>query len=245
MLDCMSGGRFMLGIGRGASPIEASFYGVSADEQQERYNETLEILLKGLQNETLTFSGKYHSFENAPMTVRPHQKPHPELWYGAFSAESTIWAARRGINVVTLALDKEVRKLTDLYRREWAASGGSADKLPLVGVSRHIVVAETDAEAKAIASDAYKHWRSSFAKLWVDGGRDIPLSNLYPESWEELEAIKNGCAGSPETVLRYALEETERDGFNYLVSWFAFGNMEVRKSIRSVELFSKHVMAHF
>lgn len=245
MLDCMSGGRLMLGVGRGASAIEMGFYGVASDEQQERYLETLEILLEGLQSETLTYNGKYHQFDNVPMTVRPHQKPHPELWYGVLSPESTTWAARRGINVVTLALDEKVKELTDLYRREWAAGGGDPGKLPLMGVSRHIVVADTDAEAKAIAAEAYSHWRASFSKLWVAKGGPVPLSNLYPETWEELEAIKNGCAGSPETVRRYALEEAKRDGFNYLVSWFAFGNMDVRQSIRSVELFSQHVMPAF
>ncbi|MHB8530217.1 MAG: LLM class flavin-dependent oxidoreductase [Caulobacteraceae bacterium] len=245
MLDCMSGGRLMLGIGRGASPIESSFYGVRAEEMQERYLETLQILLEGLRSDTLTFHGKYHQFENVPMTVRPHQTPHPELWYGVLSPESTIWAARRGINVVTLALDQKVQQMTDLYRKEWIAAGGQPEELPLMGVSRHIVVAETDAEAKAIAAEAYSHWRASFAKLWVDSGRDVPLTNLYPETWEELEALKNGCAGSPDTVRRYALDEARRDGFNYLVSWFAFGNMDVRHAIRSVELFSQHVMPAF
>jgi alkanesulfonate monooxygenase SsuD/methylene tetrahydromethanopterin reductase-like flavin-dependent oxidoreductase (luciferase family) len=245
MLDCMSAGRLMLGVGRGASPIEVGFYGVSGKELQDRYAEALDILLLGLQNETLNFEGKFHSFKDVPMTVRPHQKPYPELWYGAFSAESTIWAARRGINIVTLALDKEVKKITDLFRAEWATAGGAADQIPLMGVSRHIVIAETDAEAKEIASSAYKRWRSSFAKLWIDGGISVPLSNLYPETWEELEAIRNGCAGSPQTVRRYALEEAERDGFNYLVSWFAFGDIAVRHAIRSVELFSQHVMPAF
>jgi alkanesulfonate monooxygenase SsuD/methylene tetrahydromethanopterin reductase-like flavin-dependent oxidoreductase (luciferase family) len=245
MLDQLSKGRFMLGVGRGASSIEVGFFGVPQQEQHERYEEALEIVLRGLQSETLTFAGKHHTFKNVPMTMRPCQQPHPELWYGARSPESTVWAARRGVNVVTLALDDEVRTMTDLYRQEWAAKGGAADSMPLVGVSRHIVVAATDAKAKAIARSAYRHWRASFAKLWIAGGRKVPLTNLYPDTWEELEALKNGCAGSPDTVRRFALEEARRGGFNYLVSWFAFGHMTVAEVTRSVELFSEHVMPSF
>ncbi|MDH7794778.1 MULTISPECIES: LLM class flavin-dependent oxidoreductase [unclassified Beijerinckia] len=245
MLDHMSHGRLMLGVGRGASSIEMGFYEVPAEEQQGRYEETLEILLQGFQSDTLTYKGKYHSFANVPMTMKPYQKPYPELWYGGRSLESAAWAARRGINIVTLALDAEVRAMTDLYRREWAAAGGKPEDVPLMGVSRHIVVAPTDEEAKAIARPAYEHWRASFIKLWIDNGWKTPMLNLYPETWDELEAVKNGCAGSPETVRRFAHEEAEQGGFNYLISWFAFGSMGLAQATRSVELFSQHVMPSF
>lgn len=245
MLDQLCRGRFMFGVGRGASSIEVGFFGVAKQEQQARYEEALQVVLEGLQSDTLTFEGTYHTFRNVPMTMRPLQRPHPQLWYGARSPESTIWAASRGVNVVTLALDAEVRAMTDLYRKQWAANGGAADSLPLIGVSRHIVVAETDAKATAIARSAYAHWRASFAKLWIDSGLKVPLTDLYPDTWEELEALKNGCAGSPATVRRFALEEASRGGFNYLVSWFAFGNMSVAEVTRSVELFSEHVMPSF
>jgi hypothetical protein len=50
-----------------------------------------------------------------------------------------------------------------------------------------------------------------------DNGVVLPLTNLYPETWDVLEAVGNGCAGSPKTIRRFALDETRRGGFNYLV----------------------------
>lgn len=245
MLDNMSHGRYMLGVGRGASPVEMAFYEVPTQELQARFEETLQILLKGFQTDRLTYKGKYHQFTDVPMTLQPYQKPYPELWYGARSPESIAWAARNGVNVVTLALDDDVRAMTDLYRQVWAEAGGTSENLPLMGVSRHIVVADTDAEARQVAEEAYAHWKASFAKLWIENGLNVPLENIYPETWADVEAIKNGCAGSPETVRRFALEEARRGGFNYLVSGFAFGNMTVDQVTRSVELFSNHVMPAF
>jgi Luciferase-like monooxygenase len=58
MLDNLSNGRFMLGMGRGISPIEAGFFGVAGSEMQARYFEASDILLKALQSETLTYKGK-------------------------------------------------------------------------------------------------------------------------------------------------------------------------------------------
>ena len=245
MLDHMSGGRFMLGIGRGASPIEAGFFGVPTEEQQRRYFEATEVILKALQSDTLSHSGEFYRFEDVPMTLRPLQEPYPELWYASRSPESFAWAARAGANTVTLAFDDQVRALTDVYRDAWLEAGNDLANLPLVGVSRHIVVAPTDAEAKDIAAGAYEKWRASFARLWLDKGRPVPMSDLYPESWEQMEAMSNGCAGSPETVRAYVRGEVERCGINYLVSWFAFGNLSVDQVTRSVELFAGHVMPAF
>src|SRR3979411_762285 len=61
MLDQLSGGRLDLGIGRGAVPLELSFFGVSAEEAQDRYSEAAEIVLKAMEPDTLTSSGRHFS----------------------------------------------------------------------------------------------------------------------------------------------------------------------------------------
>jgi alkanesulfonate monooxygenase SsuD/methylene tetrahydromethanopterin reductase-like flavin-dependent oxidoreductase (luciferase family) len=178
------------------------------------------------------------------------QAPHPELWYGALSPDTTVWAAENNVNIVTLALDENARQVTDRYRAEWAKLGKDADSIPLMGVSRHVVVADTDEEARAIARRAYERWRFSFDKLWRDNGTTVgiavpPVAALYPETWDELEAVGNGIAGSPETLRNFVVREAEHTGINYLVSWFAFGDMSVEEVTRSVELFAEGVMPAF
>src|SRR6202521_3614029 len=51
MLDHLSGGRLELGFGRGSSPFELAYYGVSILESQQRYAEAREIILSGLAND--------------------------------------------------------------------------------------------------------------------------------------------------------------------------------------------------
>ncbi|MGV7123119.1 LLM class flavin-dependent oxidoreductase [Sphingopyxis sp. 550A] len=250
MLDSMSSGRFMLGVGRGVSPLELKFFNVDAAKSQAMYIEALECMMRGFRDDTLNFEGEYYSYKDVPMRVKPVQKPHPELWYGVLSPDSAEWAADNNVNIVTLALDADARRITDRYRAEWAKLGKSADSIPLMGVSRHVVVADTDEEAKAIARRAYLHWIDSFDRLWVENGTTVrkavpPVAALYPETWDGLEAVGNGIAGSPETVRKFVLEEAERTGINYLVSWFAFGDMSVAEVTNSVELFSSEVMPAF
>lgn len=250
MLDHLSRGRLMLGVGRGVSPHELKLFGVDLSKVQEMYTEAFEILMQGLHEERVTFKGRHYQYENVPMTLKPLQQPHPELWYGILTPDTTAWAAAHDVNIVTLALDEGARHIAQRYRAEWAKLGKPADRLPLIGMSRHVVVADTDREAKELARRAYARWVDSFDRLWRDNGTSVriaypPIAALYPETWDEVEAVGNGIAGSPETVRNFVLAEAERTTMSYLVSWFAFGDLSLEQVTRSVELFSQHVMPAF
>jgi len=242
MLDALSNGRFQLGVGRGVSPIELGFHGLDMAEQRGRFDETLEVLIRGLSSDVLDFNGEYYSYDRVPMALRPVQRPHPPLWYGAGSPDSIRWCAQNGINMVTLALDERVHQGTDLYRSEWQ---GAPEDIPLMGVSRHIVVAASDDEARALARPAYARWRGSMAKLWEDRGAGFPLGGHLPLEWDAAEAMGHGCAGSPDTVRTFVEREAARGGINYFVAALAFGDLPVSAVLRSAELFARHVMSAF
>jgi alkanesulfonate monooxygenase SsuD/methylene tetrahydromethanopterin reductase-like flavin-dependent oxidoreductase (luciferase family) len=88
MLDQLSGGRLDLGIGRGAVPLELSFFGVSPSEAQDHYSEAAEIVLKAMETDTLTYCGRHFSISDVPITLSPIQKPYPPLWYGTTKPET-------------------------------------------------------------------------------------------------------------------------------------------------------------
>lgn len=242
MLDALSNGRFQIGMGRGVSPIELGFYGLDMDEQRGRYDETLEVLLKGLSHDTLDYRGEFYAFDEVPMALRPVQRPHPPLWYGAGSPDSIRWCARNGVNMVTLALGERVGQATELYRSEWR---GAPEALPLMGVSRHIVVADSDEQAKALARPAYARWRGNMARLWDERGPGFPLAGHLPLEWDAAEAMGHGCAGSPAMVRAFVEREAADSGINYFVSALAFGDLRVAEVTRSVELFAAEVMPTF
>lgn len=241
LLDNLSNGRLQLGVGRGVSPIELGFYGLDMAEQRGRYDETLEVLLKGLSSDVLDHSGDFYRFDRVPMTVRPVQRPHPPLWYGAGSPDSIRWCAQNGINMVTLALGERAAQSAALYRSEWA---GAPEAMPLVGVSRHVVVADSDAEALALARPAYARWRGNMAKLWEERGNGFPLAGHLPTEWDEAAALGHGCAGSPATVRAFVAQEAER-GFSYFVSALMFGDLPLTAAFRSAELLASEVMPAF
>ena len=244
MLDALSNGRFEFGFGRGISPIEMGFYGVDMAEQAERAAEAREVVIKGLTHDTLTHHGKFYDFDDVPMLQRPIQQPHPPLWYGTNAPGSVGRCARERLNMVTLSSGDAMAGMVAGYRAEYAASGGEPADMPLIGVGRHIVVADTDAEARAIAAPAFARWRAHFVHLWERRGSDNPFVKSFPKDWDAVEASGAACAGSPATVREFVARH-EGAGFTYFVAQLAFGNLSVDQVGHSARLFAKEVMPHF
>jgi alkanesulfonate monooxygenase SsuD/methylene tetrahydromethanopterin reductase-like flavin-dependent oxidoreductase (luciferase family) len=240
MLDQMSGGRIELGVGRGISPLEATYYGADPKQSRDVYVEVLDILLKAFQTQTLDYEGKFYRFKATPIVIAPLQRPHPPLWYGVVGPEGVDWPAKNGMNIGTNALSAQVREVTDRYREQWRQAGRDAASLPLLGMSRHVVIAETDAEALAVARRSYRRWYDSFTYLWHRHGM-APISAAYPDSVDQSIAIGMSFVGSPATVRTALAREIAATGVNYLMLRLAFGDLTLAESLRSLDLFTREV----
>src|SRR3979411_1970019 len=98
-IDQVSRGRFILGAGRSGNPRSYAAYGVPYAESRERFYETLEIVKKAWTEETFSYEGKYHSFDNARAVPRPYQKPHPPIRIAGASEDTFPILGRLGLPV--------------------------------------------------------------------------------------------------------------------------------------------------
>ena len=242
MLDQISGGRLLLGVGRGISPIELRYYGLDPEQTPAMYAEALEVILRGMTNPVLSFEGRYYKFRDVPMEIAPLQRPYPPLWYGLGRAEAVPWAAANKVNIVGNLPGAGMRALTDLYRTEWDALGNDPADLPLMGVGRHVVVAETEREALHIARRGYDKWRASFLKLWIAHDMMPSAHAIFPERFEDAEAQGRAVAGTPDKVRDFLQQTVDEAGLNYLLCRFAFGDITGEEALNSIELFTQRVM---
>lgn len=241
MLDQLSHGRLELGIGRGISPYEVGYYGVDPATGPERFAEALEIILKGLAVPRLTYKGKYFTFEDVPMEMRPVQQPHPPLWYGANSLESADRLARQNCNTVVGMKADGVGQFSARFRAAWKALGRRDSDLPLIGLSRHVVVGDTDREAQRAAKRAFVLWYDALIHLWRAHGVGLPRQ-LIPAEFEDALDAGYIIAGSPSTVRERMKRDNDIAGINYCLCRLAFGDLSLEESTRSVELFAREVM---
>lgn len=239
MIDQMSGGRYEIGVGRGISPVEASFYGVDVDEAAGQYAEALEIVRAGLRDAELTFRGTYYAFDKVPLQIEPFQRPFPPFWYGVHSGESAQRAVRAGFHVVTNEGVEKSAPVAAAFHAERRATGYAGGEREM-GVVRHLVVAESDEQAYALAKPAYAAWVDNFYFLH----RRYGLTSAHAKARDLDAALAEGTAivGSAETVAARLREQFAAVGFTYLLGQFAFGDLPAADAARSIGSFAREVI---
>lgn len=237
MLDQMSGGRLQFGVGRGISPIEARYLGYDPDQLPEMMTEALELILRAFEGGVLNYAGKHYRVEDMPIEMAPLQTPHPPLWFGVGYPEAAARTARQGASFITNLPAARVRPLTEAYRGSWSGTG----EMPLIGMSRHIVVADSEAEAASAGAKAYEMWRNSFMKLWWAHDMEPPNVRL-PESFADLRQAGLAVVGTPSKVTDILAAQVEEAGVNYLAGRFMFGDLDAGVAARSFDLFAERVL---
>jgi alkanesulfonate monooxygenase SsuD/methylene tetrahydromethanopterin reductase-like flavin-dependent oxidoreductase (luciferase family) len=236
MLDQMSNGRLEIGVGRGIVAFETAFFGLTHLDTAPRFDEALDLILHALQTDRLTYEGKFWTYRNIPMEIPPFQRPHPPIWYGVGRPEHGDWTAARGMNIVANGSTDECRAVFERYRE----AGGRSDAF--MGLSRHLVIADTMEEAERLMEPGYAQWRASLAKLWRDNGAD-PIR--FPKDFAEARARGLAIAGTPTHVAEELAKHADAATANYLLCRFAFGNMPEAAARRSLDLFVDQVASHF
>ncbi|HEX2226861.1 MAG TPA: LLM class flavin-dependent oxidoreductase, partial [Candidatus Binatia bacterium] len=239
MLDQLSGGRLEIGFGRGSSPVEIAFYGQDPANAQALYSEARQLILQGLTHRKLSFDGAFFSFKDVPMELEPMQKPYPPVWYGVHSIEAAERAAHERLNMVSLDSAADTRRYYEKFREVWRHTNGDAPE-PKLGLSRFIVIAEDEQQALSAARRAYPIWHRHFYYLFsLRGGKP---AHPRPAEFDEMMKIRQAIAGTPDRVREFLQSQSAESGANYLVGQFAFGDLSLAESLRSVELFRAHVM---
>lgn len=243
MLDHMSGGRFLYGVGKGITPYELEYHGVDASKARELYEEIFDITLKAFDpaTEVLDWHGTHFNFSDVPINLHPVQTPHPPLWIGVGTPDGARKAGERGVNVLTNSPLLKAKEFMAHFRDGWQ---GADAELPKMAVCRHTFVAETDAEAERIMREAYPHWYRHFVHLWKAHGGN-PVVAAYTEDFDETVAKDLLVFGSPETVRAEIERYIETSETNYFVCRFAYGSLTRAQSGSALDAFVEEVMPHF
>jgi alkanesulfonate monooxygenase SsuD/methylene tetrahydromethanopterin reductase-like flavin-dependent oxidoreductase (luciferase family) len=125
-VDHISGGRFDFGIGRSGAARSYKIYGVPYEESQARFLEALDVILKAWAGKPFSYHGRFCQFENASISPRPLQQPHPPLRMAATTAETFPAVARMGLPIFVglRGMDiPELRECVTSYRAAWRDAG--------------------------------------------------------------------------------------------------------------------------
>ncbi|WP_027582394.1 LLM class flavin-dependent oxidoreductase [Bradyrhizobium sp. Ai1a-2] len=242
MLDHLSGGRIEVGIGRGASPHELSYFGVDPDHAQAMYTEAYSVIMKALTQDEVSFDGVHYRFANVPVSLKPLQRPRPPLWYAVSAPEGAAWPAENAINIVCGGPVQRVREITDRYRAEWATAGRTQETLPLLGIHRYVVAADSDGEAMALGRRAWPAFYQSFMKLWKLHGTPSRIAKMVSEDFDTMVQNGGAFAGTPATLRDQVKRLANASGTNYFIGQFSFGDLRHEEVLHSAEIFAREVL---
>jgi alkanesulfonate monooxygenase SsuD/methylene tetrahydromethanopterin reductase-like flavin-dependent oxidoreductase (luciferase family) len=234
-IDQISGGRLVFGIGRSAFPRAYDAYGISYQESQDRFTESLDIIKGAWTQPVSSHKGKYWSFDNFTLVPRPLQQPHPPIRIAAsqpdtYSAIGTLgyplFAALRASPIDDLPANIRA------YRDAWHAAGHSGPGEAYLQVPIH--VAETREQALSEAQDGLMRFATYRADL-VRG----PLTY-------EAALRQKGIVGTPDMVAARIAELRETAGLDGISAEINIGSLLSHDQVmRSLRLYCQEVMPRF
>lgn len=232
MLDMMSGGRLVLGVGSGYLAHEFVGYGQDPKEKRERFNENLAIVKRLMAGETVAYEGKYSRTERAVLNVLPHEGRVPPIHVAILAREGAYHVGRQGDRLFSMPYVSckdfaDIGNLLAEFRRGRAEAGLPAQDDDHV-FTLHTHVAESDEKARKQASAAYD--------LYVD-------TRIYAKKHRYDDILANGICllGGVDTVLA-KMRELRKMGIRHLATLHNFGALDPRLVERSMALFAREVM---
>jgi alkanesulfonate monooxygenase SsuD/methylene tetrahydromethanopterin reductase-like flavin-dependent oxidoreductase (luciferase family) len=149
VLDQLSNGRVILGVGRGMQPEVFEAFSVAASDKRKLFQARLEIMLAAWRGEPILEREQGDPVFLAPLPV---QRPHPPVWVAAFGPLALKQVASLGLPY--LASPIESLDVLESNYQNYHAALREAGHAPVstIPIMRTVFVADNDKQAATIRS---------------------------------------------------------------------------------------------
>jgi alkanesulfonate monooxygenase SsuD/methylene tetrahydromethanopterin reductase-like flavin-dependent oxidoreductase (luciferase family) len=244
MVDSLTHGRLVLGVGSGYQPYEFERFGEELDHSTDKLIEFMGMLERAVAQETFDHQGRYYRVPPTHIASRPIGGM-PEVWVAGDNPALHRLAAAKGYTVMVTPrhftaemLAKARRRLEDIYR------GAGSDPARLrFAVLRHVCVTDNAAEARDFLDNVRHQIRLSQSlrhrQQAIDGGM------LIEKPWDGEASLddmaQHMLVGTPDAIAERISEEIRRaEPCHYLLQ-FQAGDSPQKLALRSIERFATEV----
>lgn len=250
-LDHMCRGRAMFGSGPGALPSDARTLGIEPMVQRDRQDEALGVIRRLLRGEDrFSHESEWFTLKDAALQVLPLQEDMPMTVASSISPSGMQLAGKYGIGALSIA-STSTEGIAALptqwaFAEEAAAKHGqTVDRRDWrVLMSWHL--AESKEQARNEAVDGLQRWHNDYNVRVL--GR--PGAVEVPDRWELLDQVTGAGAsgagasvvGTPDEMIEAILRLQEITGGFGVVLGFAHDWANREATMRSWELFARHVI---
>lgn len=237
MVDMISGGRLILGVGAGYAPEEFAAFGYALKERGSRLEEGAALLSRLWTEEHVTHRGKHYQLYDATVAPRPVQRPRPPIWFGAWAEAAIRRAARLGDAwfVGPSASLTEIAPSALMYQKACAEHGKGQGEIALF---RYVFVARTTKEAMAAAGGPFIEAFERMYFRWPHPVVKRPPGPLTIERLAEGRIILGDAKKCADEINRFrsALK------VQHLICRFSVPGIPREASARSFDLFVRELL---
>lgn len=247
-VDILSNGRLVLGVGLGVREEEFTGIGVPRPERVGRLEESVEILRRAWAGGRFSYKGRYYQVNDVAVTPPPVQRPGPPIYFGAYAAKAVERAARLGDGFLlpsslTLAKESFAARL-ETIDRVLKARNRSREDFEIVFMTQGYVSKTGDAWEQM--KPGFIYWER-LLKSFMDSEKGDYDKGSYAQEINEqtAEAFRRSVvAGTPAEIVEQVEKFREMLGGDYtFVIKLWYPNIDVRTTIKAVELFGKEVIS--
>jgi alkanesulfonate monooxygenase SsuD/methylene tetrahydromethanopterin reductase-like flavin-dependent oxidoreductase (luciferase family) len=256
MLDHLSDGRVILGMGRGLGRIEFEGFGREMGESRERFVEYGGAILKALETGYIEADGKFFKQPRTPIRPFPFKSFKGRVYASAVSPESSRIMAHLGIGVMIIAQKPWDKTLAELnaYREIYRdVNDGEEPPKPLM-VS--FIACHEDAAA---ATEMHREYIRGYCRSALEhyefhneGLADIKGYEYYGALSKNIN--KHGVDkfvdfladlqiwGTPDQVFERMMDYREKTDCAGFIGVFSYGGMPHDLAKSNIRLFAKTVL---
>ncbi len=255
MLDTISNGRLILGLGRGAGKVEFDGFRLRMDESRQRFIESAEMLLTGLERGWCEYEGTYVKQPRADIRPAPFKSFRGRTYAAAVSPESAPIMAKLGVGMLIIPQKpwKEVATELDAYRatyREvnrleapspiaagWTFCDENAERARelahryIGGYFESVLQHYNFASDHLASTKGYEYYGKMADKIQTYGTATVTDYFVDLQVW-----------GTPEQCHAKIADIHRRVGNSHFVGVFSYAGMPWEEAERNMRLFAREVM---
>jgi alkanesulfonate monooxygenase SsuD/methylene tetrahydromethanopterin reductase-like flavin-dependent oxidoreductase (luciferase family) len=244
MVDALTHGRLVLGVGSGYQPYEFERFGETLEDAVPKLFEFMEMLELAFTRDVFSYDGKHYRLPETHIAPRP-VNGLPEIWVAGDNPALHRLAARKGWAVMLTPRHASVAQLLEARNRLAAVYAGEGLDATRVAIAplRHVCITDDKAEADNFMENARHQIRLSqslrFREELMDG--TMLVEKPYKGEPPMEEFARHMLVGNAELVAERLAALIAAARPKHMLLHFQAGASPQKTALRSIEQFASKV----
>jgi len=246
LLDQLSEGRAVLGLGSGYQRFEFEAFGADLAERSERMLEIWEIIDQAVHENRFEYSGKYYQLPDVPQAISLYRPRRLSTYFVSWSPEIIARAVKtEAIPFITVGWGNSdaLKTMHDFVEQKYSEAGFELGNRPFAA-QRYVFVSDDKAQLERVAKGI--RYAGRCAGHMRVGAQELNGHFIVDKAIEgepSLEQIQQGVpVGPAEVVAERLVKEIRANRISDLSCFMWPAGIPVAETLKSIERFGKEVM---